>query len=136
MLLFSCKALANAVAPVSPILLAFLVLMRHKGEKEQKILTRKVKIGDAFVFTQSIGQCSGPCGSNLVVFFGVGEKHKAEKSKKYLLKRSREVMLLFSHKALANAVAPASPILLSFLVLVRSTREKRAKNTYYKGKEQ
>jgi len=74
--------------------------------------------------------------SNIVAFFGVGEKHKGEKSKKYLPERERVVMLLFSCKALANAVAPVSPILLTFLVLVRSTREKRAKNTYYKGKEQ
>jgi hypothetical protein len=44
-------------------------------------------------------------------------------------------MLLFSRKALANALAPVAPILLPFLVLVRSTREKRGKNTYNKGKE-
>jgi len=84
---------------------------------------------------QSIGQCSGPCVSNIVDFFGVGEKHKGEKSKKYLQERPRVVMLLFSHKALANAVAPVSPILLPFLVLVRSTREKRVKNTYHQGQE-
>jgi hypothetical protein len=58
---------------------------------------------------QSIGQCSGPCVSNIVAFFGVGEKHKGEKSKKYLPLRLRVVMLLFSCKALANAVAPVSP---------------------------
>ena len=81
MLLFSCKALANALAPVSPILLSFLVLVRSTREEREKILTIKAKSGDAFVFTQSIGQCTGPCVSHIVVFFGVGEMHKRGKRK-------------------------------------------------------
>jgi len=44
-------------------------------------------------------------------------------------------MLLFSSKALANALAPVSPISLSFLVWVKSTREKRVKNTYNEGQD-
>jgi len=71
----------------------------------------------------------------VVFFFGVGEKHKGEKIKKYLPERSRDVMLLFISKAMANALAPLSPILLPVLVLVRSAREKRFKNTYHKGQE-
>jgi len=71
MLLFSCKALANAVAPVTPILLSFLVLVRITKEKRGKILTIKVKSSDAFVFTQSMGQCISPCVSKRFPFFGV-----------------------------------------------------------------
>jgi hypothetical protein len=54
------------------------------------------------------------------------DKHKEKK--KYLLERSREVMLLFSFKALAIAVALASPILFTFEYWWRSTRKR--KNTY------
>ena len=71
MLLFSHKALANAVAPVAPISLSFLVLVRITKEKRGKILTIKDKSGDAFVFTQSMGQCSGLCVSKRFPFFGV-----------------------------------------------------------------
>jgi hypothetical protein len=66
MLLFPSKASAIAVAPVTPILLSFECWWR--SIRKRKILTGKGEISDAFVFFQSISDCSCSCISNVVHF--------------------------------------------------------------------
>ena len=89
-------------------------------------------MGDAFVFMQSIGQCSGPCVSNIVVFFGVGEKHKVEKRKILTPKVQSGDAFVFT-QSMGQCSGPCVSNLVGFFGVGEKHKVEKRKNTYTKG---